>query len=106
VNELESLKFEAPNEGSVKPGEEAQAFPVPSASVSRPVSLGAFVHAPFCSDPKPVAHCACFANQGCSMCGWGMGSYPCACNREAYEKRLRDLSPMGGGPNPEAGRAR
>lgn len=35
--------------------------------------------------PPPAAiryHCKCGANWGCPVCGWGAGSYPCACTRE------------------------
>ena len=34
--------------------------------------------------PQPcrmVAHCECGENHSCPVCGYGAGSYPCACRR-------------------------
>ena len=35
--------------------------------------------------PEPcrmVAHCECGENHSCPVCGYGAGSYPCACQRK------------------------
>lgn len=41
-------------------------------------------------EPPPPAeirfHCECGENWGCPVCGWGAGSYPCKCMREAMQR--------------------